>query len=113
MKPMRSILFVPAHRGAWVEKAIAAGADGLIIDLEDSVPAERKDEARPVAAESIRPPGVGATRKTFILTMSPMPRPMPSSVAFILVRIDSVCARVSPNSSGLAGSTGEAVLPDR
>lgn len=54
MKPMRSILFVPAHRGTWVEKAIAAGADGLIIDLEDSVPANLKDEARPIAAESIR-----------------------------------------------------------
>jgi len=54
MKPMRSILFVPAHRGNWTEKAIAAGADGLIIDLEDSVPVDLKDEARPVAAESIR-----------------------------------------------------------
>lgn len=54
MKPMRSLLFVPAHRGAWTEKAIAAGADGLIIDLEDSVPGHMKEEARPIAAESIR-----------------------------------------------------------
>lgn len=54
MKPMRSLLFVPAHRGTWTEKAIAAGADGLIIDLEDSVPGDMKEEARPIAAESIR-----------------------------------------------------------
>lgn len=54
MKPMRSILFVPGHRDSWVEKAVSAGADGLILDLEDSVPATLKDEARPVTAESVR-----------------------------------------------------------
>jgi citrate lyase subunit beta/citryl-CoA lyase len=54
MKPMRSILFVPGHRGSWVEKGIAAGADGLILDLEDSVPSALKEDARPVTAESIR-----------------------------------------------------------
>ncbi|MFB7558699.1 HpcH/HpaI aldolase/citrate lyase family protein [Streptomyces brevispora] len=53
MKPMRSVLFVPGHRGTWVEKALAAGADGVILDLEDSVPADLKDEARTEVARSI------------------------------------------------------------
>lgn len=53
MKPIRSLLFVPGHRGTWVEKAIASGADGLILDLEDSVPAELKAEARQEVARSI------------------------------------------------------------
>jgi citrate lyase subunit beta/citryl-CoA lyase len=43
---IRSALFVPAHREGWVEKAIAAGSDAVILDLEDSVPAADKDAAR-------------------------------------------------------------------
>lgn len=54
MRPMRSLLFVPGHRGTWVEKGIASGADGLILDLEDSVPSALKDEARQEVVRSIR-----------------------------------------------------------
>lgn len=39
-------LFVPGNRPERVEKAAAAGADAIIIDLEDAVPADTKDEAR-------------------------------------------------------------------
>ncbi|NJC71874.1 CoA ester lyase [Planosporangium thailandense] len=53
MKPYRSILFVPGHRPAWVEKAIAAGADCVVLDLEDSVPDGEKEAARAVVAASI------------------------------------------------------------
>ncbi len=53
MRPMRSVLFVPGHRGSWVEKAIASGADGLILDLEDAAPANLKDRARAEVATSI------------------------------------------------------------
>lgn len=54
MRAYRSILFVPAHRPAWVEKAINAGADCVVLDLEDSVPDAEKVAARKMAAESIR-----------------------------------------------------------
>lgn len=54
MKPLRSLLFVPGHRGTWVEKAIAAGVDGILLDLEDSVPESLKQEAREQVASSIR-----------------------------------------------------------
>lgn len=53
MKPVRSMLFVPGHRGTWVEKAIAKGVDGVILDLEDSVPADLKADARAEVARSI------------------------------------------------------------
>lgn len=53
MKPVRSLLFVPGHRGTWVEKAIAKGVDGVILDLEDSVPTDLKAEARAEVAHSI------------------------------------------------------------
>lgn len=54
MRAYRSILFVPAHRPAWVEKAIDAGADCVVLDLEDSVPDAEKVAARAMAADSIR-----------------------------------------------------------
>lgn len=53
MHPYRSILFVPGHRPAWAEKAIAAGADCIVLDLEDSVPAAQKAQARDTVAELI------------------------------------------------------------
>jgi citrate lyase subunit beta / citryl-CoA lyase len=46
MKPVRSFLFVPGNRAAWIEKSVTSKADALILDLEDSVPAELKVEAR-------------------------------------------------------------------
>lgn len=54
MVPYRSILFVPGHKPAWIDKALAAGADCVVLDLEDSVPAELKAGARQTVAESIR-----------------------------------------------------------
>jgi citrate lyase subunit beta/citryl-CoA lyase len=51
---MRSILFVPGHRDSWPAKAVATGADGLILDLEDSVPTNLKEQGREVTAASIR-----------------------------------------------------------
>lgn len=54
MRPMRSILFVPGHKEGWPAKAVAAGADGVILDLEDAVPTSMKAEAREITAASIR-----------------------------------------------------------
>lgn len=53
MKPYRSMLFVPGHKPTWAEKAVAAGADALILDLEDSVPAAEKTDARKIVRETI------------------------------------------------------------
>ena len=54
MKPTRSLLFVPGHRQGWAAKAVAAGADAVILDLEDSVPLDMKAETRHMVAETIR-----------------------------------------------------------
>jgi citrate lyase subunit beta / citryl-CoA lyase len=53
LKPYRSMLFVPGHKSSWAEKAVAAGADAVILDLEDSVPAADKDTARRTVRETI------------------------------------------------------------
>lgn len=47
---LRSLLFVPGDRPDRFPKAAASGADALILDLEDSVAAARKDEARAAIA---------------------------------------------------------------
>src|SRR5262249_37842197 len=46
MQPLRSLLFVPGNKPMWMEKALGYGADALIFDLEDSVPALDKRSAR-------------------------------------------------------------------
>jgi citrate lyase subunit beta / citryl-CoA lyase len=51
--PYRTLLFVPGHKPDWADKALKAGADAVVLDLEDAVPAERKAAARPVVRESI------------------------------------------------------------
>jgi citrate lyase subunit beta/citryl-CoA lyase len=43
---LRSLLFVPGDRPDRFAKAVASGADAVILDLEDSVAASRKDLAR-------------------------------------------------------------------
>lgn len=53
MQPYRSILFVPGHRPDWADKAVASGADCVVLDLEDSVPAEQKEPARATVAQTI------------------------------------------------------------
>ncbi|WP_407324415.1 HpcH/HpaI aldolase/citrate lyase family protein [Acinetobacter pittii] len=42
----RSFLFVPANRVERFSKALDAGSDAVIIDLEDAVPVDLKEEAR-------------------------------------------------------------------
>lgn len=54
MKPMRSLLFVPADSPRKLEKSLRAGADALIIDLEDSVAPDSKARARERAAAFLR-----------------------------------------------------------
>lgn len=51
---MRSLLFVPGDSERKQDKALSSGADVLILDLEDSVSAENKDEARRIAAGFLR-----------------------------------------------------------
>ena len=51
---MRSLLFVPADGGSKLDKAMASGADGVIVDLEDSIAAESKESARKLALDFLK-----------------------------------------------------------
>src|ERR1700756_1221268 len=60
---LRSVLFVPGSRPDLVPKALATGADALVLDLEDSVPAQGKDLARAHVAAVL---AESAARLTFV-----------------------------------------------
>jgi citrate lyase subunit beta/citryl-CoA lyase len=51
---MRSLLFVPGDDPKKIAKALNSGADALILDLEDSVAASRKAEARQIVRETLQ-----------------------------------------------------------
>lgn len=53
MGPIRTALFVPGNRPDRVDKAVSAGADVVIIDLEDAVPPSQKEESRSGVREKI------------------------------------------------------------
>lgn len=79
----RSLLFVSAHVPRFVETAHERGADGVILDLEDSVPQDQKGDAR---------------------------RQLPESVAKVARKGASVLVRVNRGLRALAGDLDAAVI---
>lgn len=53
MDRYRSLLFVPGNKPLWFKKVSSYGTDAVILDLEDSVPLELKEQARKDVAGAI------------------------------------------------------------
>ena len=53
MWPLRSMLFIPAHKTDWVHRVDRFGPDSVVLDLEDAVPHHLKVAARPQCREAI------------------------------------------------------------
>ncbi len=51
----RSLLFVPGHRPERFDKALGAGADRVIVDLEDAVAPADKPRARDALRQWLKP----------------------------------------------------------
>lgn len=62
---LRSMLFVPAYREKFLDKAAVCDADAIIFDLEDSVPEGKRKEAREVL-EGYLEKGIFEGRQLFI-----------------------------------------------
>jgi len=62
-------LFVPANKLDWIKKAERSEADGLIIDLEDSVPAEEKNKTRDSLVEYLSSEEIS---KPFFIRTNPL-----------------------------------------
>jgi len=59
IRPRRSVLYMPGSNARALEKARTLPADGVILDLEDSVAPDGKAEARARVAETVKAGGFG------------------------------------------------------
>lgn len=62
----RSYLYVPGNAADKLAKALARGADALIIDLEDAVPFSHKDGARDAVVGWLADQSVGGTTELWV-----------------------------------------------
>ncbi|HZQ14929.1 MAG TPA: CoA ester lyase [Pseudolabrys sp.] len=65
IRPRRSVLYMPGSNARALEKAKTLAADGVILDLEDSVAPEAKETARAQVAAAVKAGGFGR-REVFI-----------------------------------------------
>ncbi|MGX9965502.1 HpcH/HpaI aldolase/citrate lyase family protein [Roseomonas sp. F4] len=85
----RSMLYVPANVPRFVAKAPGAGADAVILDLEDSVPTDRKTEARAALAEAV--PAVRAGGSDVLVRVNrPLRLALPDIEAAIAAGADGI-----------------------
>jgi len=59
IRPRRSLLYMPGSNARALEKARALPADGLILDLEDAVAPDAKEDARKLVCDAVRAGGYG------------------------------------------------------
>src|SRR5882757_1983504 len=69
---LRSLLFVPGDRPQRFEKALASGADAVILDLEDSVAPTNKPRAREAVHEFVLR---HAGETTLLIRINPLASP--------------------------------------
>ena len=65
IRPRRSVLYMPGSNARALEKAKTLSADGIILDLEDSVAPDAKETAREQVVDAVKAGGFGA-REVFI-----------------------------------------------
>jgi len=64
LAPLRSYLFVPSHRENLIPKALATGADALIMDIEDACPPAEKANGRKTARKAMEQLDWGRVKAT-------------------------------------------------
>src|ERR1700693_4586366 len=60
IRPRRSLLYMPGSNARALEKAKTLPADGVILDLEDSVAPDAKEAARQQVVDAVKAGGFGA-----------------------------------------------------
>lgn len=110
--PMRTTLFVPASRPERFAKALAAGADAVIIDLEDAIEQKHKNTAR----EHIRDFAMATPDAAFMVRINDATTPWFEDDLALCADLPSVSAVVLPKAESAAqvarvAQTGKRVLP--
>src|ERR1700738_5190184 len=67
---MRSLLFVPGDSAKKLGRSLTSGADAQIVDLEDSVSADRKAEARATALDFLTEASANASRPRLLVRVN-------------------------------------------
>jgi citrate lyase subunit beta/citryl-CoA lyase len=65
IRPRRSVLYMPGSNARAIEKARTLAADAVILDLEDAVAPDAKEQARAQVADAVKAGGFG-NREVFI-----------------------------------------------
>lgn len=103
----RAYLAVPAHRDRLVRSAAASSADAVFLDLEDAVPADRKEAALDAAADAIAALDWG--RKTLAVRLNGVDSPtLPAEIARLgpLERLDAVILPKTERPADVVALTG-------
>jgi len=112
---MRTVLFVPGSRPERFAKALAAGADAVIIDLEDAVEPDRKAAARDHIRDFVDQGG-GAADTRFMVRVNDATTQWFADDLALCAQLPSVSAVVLPKAETAdhvvqAFATGKPVLP--
>ena len=73
LRPRRSLLYVPGSNSRALQKARGLPADGLILDLEDAVAPDAKENARAIVATALADGGYG--RRELVLRVNALDTP--------------------------------------
>jgi citrate lyase subunit beta/citryl-CoA lyase len=71
MRQRRSLLFVPGDQPRKLERAAAAGADVVVLDLEDAVTADRKHQGRGCVAAALAEVDYGTSERVVRVNSEP------------------------------------------
>jgi len=86
----RSLLYVPANAERFVARAAERGADGVILDLEDSIPPEVKPAARAALAAAV--PQVGGRGGDVLVRINrPWRLALPDLEASVIAGVTGLC----------------------
>ena len=97
---MRSMLFVPADSERKLAKALGSRTDGLILDLEDSVAAEKRPAARKLTAEFIASARAEGARAQLWVRINPLDGPDWAAVLAGIMAAAPACVPLPKPSSG-------------
>jgi citrate lyase subunit beta/citryl-CoA lyase len=97
---LRSVLFVPGVRPDRFDSALASGADAVVFDLEDSVDATRKAEARASITKFLSQPVGGACLR--VVRVNAVRSPWIDDDLAVVARLAAVDAVVVPKAESAA-----------
>ena len=97
----RTLLFVPGNRPERFDKAAASGADAIVIDFEDAVPAADKAKARENVAAHW--PHLKTLKVPLVVRMNAADSPYAREDIVAIARLDGLAALMVPKAESAQG----------